>query len=146
MVVWFGVRQTQIFGCVCLKRKCGIIEIQLTNLIILNLINLINTKLENPQTPPASIPDGKVWWNHHRVSSGWTLSQEWVIWTESPRSHELEFGQTFRMAGEGAPGKQKPKLFPRICYVRGQTLKPSASPSNEQRNPGSNQSLENGLV
>ena len=64
---------------------------------------------------------------------------------ESPRSHELEFGQTFRVAGEGAPGKQKPKLFPIISYIRGQTLKPSASPSNEQRKPGSNQSLENGL-
>ena len=30
---------------------------------------------------------------------------------ESPRSQELEFGQTFRLAGEGAPEKQRPKLL-----------------------------------
>ena len=35
---------------------------------------------------------------------------------ESPRSEEFEFGQTFRVAGEGAPGEKKPKLFPRISY------------------------------
>ena len=64
---------------------------------------------------------------------------------ESPQSHKLEFGQTSRVAGEGAPGKQKQKIFPIISYIRGQTLKPSASPSNEQRKPGGNQSLENGL-
>ena len=45
----------------------------------------------------------------------------------------------------GAPGKQKPKLFPIISYIRGQTLKPSASPANVKRKPGSNQSMENGL-
>ena len=65
---------------------------------------------------------------------------------ESPQSHESEFGQTFRVAKEGAPGKQNPKLFPLYSYVWSQTLKPSASPSDEQRKPGSNQSLENGLV
>ena len=35
---------------------------------------------------------------------------------ESPWSEEFEFGQTFRVAGEGAPGEKKPKLFPRISY------------------------------
>ena len=36
---------------------------------------------------------------------------------EGPRSHELEFGQAFRVVGEGAPGKQKPKLLPGISYI-----------------------------
>ena len=65
---------------------------------------------------------------------------------ESPQSHKLEFGQTSRVAGKGAPGKQKQQVYPIISYIRGQTLKPLASPSNEQRKPGSNQSLENGLT
>ena len=56
---------------------------------------------------------------------------------ESPWSEEFEFQETFRVAEEEAPGKQKPKLFPRISYIPGQTLKPSASPYNEQRKPES---------
>ena len=36
---------------------------------------------------------------------------------ERPRSHGFEFGQTFRVAEKGTPGKQKPKLFPRIAHM-----------------------------
>ena len=86
---------------------------------------------ENPQSPPFAqiqlwktpklprlrIPDEEVWRKRLLVRSRWTLSQEWDIWMESPRSEEFEFGQTFRVAGEGAPGEKKPKLFPTISYL-----------------------------
>ena len=97
----------------------------------INMPKLTNPFDKNPQSPPFAqiqlkktpklpwlrIPDEEVQRKRLCVRSGWTLSQEWVIWTESPRSHELEFGQTFRMAGEGAPGKQKPKLIPWYSYI-----------------------------
>ena len=36
---------------------------------------------------------------------------------ERQRSHGFEFGETFRVAEEVTPGKQKPKLFPRKAYT-----------------------------
>ena len=93
----------------CISIYCGIIEMPLKK--------MTNTKLEKLQLPPASFPDEEIRWKHHCVSSGWTLSQEWDIWLECPRSHESEFGQTFRVVGGGALGKQKTKLFPWILYM-----------------------------
>ena len=47
-------------------------------------------------------------------------------------NHKFKFGKKFMVAGEGAPGNQKIQLFPRIVNVQGQTLKSSASLSNEK--------------
>ena len=64
---------------------------------------------------------------------------------ENPQSHKFKFEQTFWVLGEGTLGQQKSKVFLRNSYVWSQTLKPSDSPSDEHRKPGSNQSLENRL-
>ena len=48
------------------------------------------------------------------------------------------------VAKEGAEGELNAKLFPNKANLRGQTVKSLASPSNEQRKPWKNSSLENG--
>ena len=45
------------------------------------------------------------------------------------------------VAREGAEGDLKAKLFPNIAITRGQTVNPSAFPSNEQRKLGSDLSF-----
>ena len=101
-------------------------------------------QLENSKKPRLRIPDEEVQRKCLRVGSGWILSQEWGIWLESPWKHESEFGESLVGAGKGAEGELA-KLLPWYSYIWRQSLKPSASPSNEQRKPGSNQRLENGL-